>query len=246
MKTCKSFYNLIGCWLLYIELFCFRFVLLVYLILAIISSISMESTLTAIFWIIALLYSVVIHEVSHGAVAYSLGDPTAKNLGRLTLNPIKHLDMFGSVFLPLISFMLGGFIFGYAKPVPYNPENLRDRKYGPAKVALAGPASNIALAVLFGLTLRFLPDVFSSSLVPELLSVVVTLNLFLAIFNLFPVPPLDGHWLLLTFLPLKFAAIKVFLYKYGFLLLLFFLFFVFPLLMPLIGWMFRLLTGIGF
>src|SRR3989344_5222539 len=132
----------------------------------------MESILTTIFWIIALLYSVVIHEVSHGAVAYSLGDPTAKNLGRLTLNPIKHLDMFGSVFLPLISFMLGGFIFGYAKPVPYNPENLRDRKYGPAKVALAGPASNIALAVLFGLTLRFLPDVFSSSLVPELLSVV--------------------------------------------------------------------------
>ena len=196
--------------------------------------------------IAVLLFSVVIHEVSHGFAAEYFGDNTARNAGRLTLNPIKHLDMFGSVFLPLISFMLGGFIFGYAKPVPYNPENLRDRKYGPAKVALAGPASNIALAVLFGLTLRFLPDVFSSSLVPELLSVVVTLNLFLAIFNLFPIPPLDGHWLLLTFLPAKFAAVKVFLYKYGFLLVLFFLFFVFPLLMPLIGWMFRLLTGIGF
>ena len=206
----------------------------------------METLMTTIFWILALLYSVVIHEVSHGAVAYSLGDPTAKNLGRLTLNPLKHLDMFGSVLLPLISFFLGGFIFGYAKPVPYNPLNLRDRKYGAAKVALAGPASNIALAVLFGLTLRFLPDVFSSSLVPELLGVVVMLNLFLAIFNLFPIPPLDGHWLLITFLPARFEAVKIFLYRYGFLLLLFFLFFVFPLLSPLIKKLFQILTGIGF
>lgn len=206
----------------------------------------METLLTTVFWIITLLYSVVIHEVSHGAVAYSLGDPTAKNLGRLTLNPVKHLDMFGSVILPLLSFMLGGFIFGYAKPVPYNPLNLRDRKYGAAKVAIAGPASNITLAVLFGLTLRFLPDVFSSSLVPELLSVVVMLNLFLAIFNLFPIPPLDGHWLLLTFLPAKFGLVKIFLYRYSLILLLVFLFFIFPLLMPLIRWMFKSLTGIGF
>lgn len=206
----------------------------------------METLLTTLFWIVALLYSVVIHEVSHGAVAYSLGDPTAKNLGRLTLNPLKHLDMFGSVILPLLSFMLGGFIFGYAKPVPYNPLNLRDRKYGAAKVAIAGPASNIALAVLFGLTLRFLPDIFSTSLIPELLSIVVILNLFLAIFNLFPIPPLDGHWLLFTFLPVRFIAARTFLYKYGFLLLLMFLFFVFPLLLPFIRTLFRLLTGIGF
>ena len=205
----------------------------------------METVLITIFWIAALLYSVVIHEVSHGAVAHSLGDPTAKNLGRLTLNPIKHLDMFGSVILPIISFMVGGFIFGYAKPVPYNPANLQDKKYGPAKVALAGPASNIALAVLFGLTLRFLPDVFSSSLVPELLSVVVTLNLFLAIFNLFPIPPLDGHWLLLTFLPARFMAARAFLYRYSFILLLFFLFFIFPLLIPFIKLLFLMLTGIG-
>lgn len=205
-----------------------------------------EALLTTIFWIAALIYSVVIHEVSHGAVAYSLGDPTAKNLGRLTLNPLKHLDMFGSVLLPLISFFLGGFIIGYAKPVPYNPLNLRDRKYGPAKVAVAGPASNITLAVLFGLTLRFLPDIFSTSLVPELLSIVVMLNLFLAIFNLFPIPPLDGHWLLLTFLPAKFDAIRMVLYRYSFALLLVFLFFIFPLLMPLVKTLFKLLTGIGF
>jgi len=206
----------------------------------------METLLTTLFWIVALLYSVVIHEVSHGAVAYSLGDPTAKNLGRLTLNPLKHLDMFGSVLLPLISFLLGGFIIGYAKPVPYNPLNLRDRKYGPAKVGMAGPASNMALALLFGLTLRFLPDIFSSSLIPELLSIVVMLNLFLAVFNLFPIPPLDGHWLLLTFLPARFMAIRTFLYRYSFALLLIFLFFIFPLLMPFITMLFRLITGIGF
>src|SRR3989338_4951807 len=115
-----------------------------------------------LFWIVALLYSVVIHEVSHGAVANSLGDPTAKNLGRLTLNPIKHLDMFGSVLLPIITFFLGGFIIGYAKPVPYNPLNLSDRKYGPAKVGMAGPASNMAFALLFRLSLSFFPGFFSS------------------------------------------------------------------------------------
>lgn len=206
----------------------------------------METVLITVFWIAALLYSVVIHEVSHGAVAYSLGDPTAKNLGRLTLNPIRHLDMFGSILLPLVSFLLGGFIIGYAKPVPYNPINLSDRKYGPAKVAIAGPASNVALAILFGLTLRFLPDVFSTSIIPELLSVVVILNLTLAIFNLFPIPPLDGHWLLLTFLPARFTAVRTFLYKYSFALLLMFLFFIFPLLRPLISMLFKLLTGIGF
>src|SRR3989344_344850 len=171
----------------------------------------MEALLLPIFYIIVLLYSVVIHEVSHGLMADSLGDPTAKNLGRLTLNPLKHLDMFGSVLLPLLLLIARApFIIGYAKPVPYNPANLRDRKYGPAKVALAGPASNIILALLFGLTLRFLPDIFSSSLIPQLLSIVVTLNLFLTIFNLFPVPPLDGHWLLLTFIPNGFEALRVF------------------------------------
>jgi Zn-dependent protease len=206
----------------------------------------METVLTTIFWLVALIYSVVIHEVSHGAVAYSLGDGTAKNLGRLTLNPLKHLDMFGSILLPLISFLLGGFIIGYAKPVPYNPLNLSDRKYGPAKVAIAGPTANITLAVLFGLTLRFLPDVFSSSLVPELLSIVVILNLSLAVFNLFPIPPLDGHWLLLTFLPAGFTAVRTFLYKYSFVLLLMFLFFIFPLLIPFVRMLFKLLTGIGF
>ena len=205
----------------------------------------MEGFLLPLFQIVVLLYSVVIHEVSHGLVANSLGDPTAKNLGRLSLNPLKHLDMFGSVILPLILFFVRSpFIVGYAKPVPYVPENLRDRKYGPAKVAIAGPASNLVLAFLFGMTLRFLPDVFTSPLVPQLLSFIIVLNLVLAIFNLFPIPPLDGHWLLMTFLPRRFVRLRGFLYQYSLILLIIFLIYVFPLIFPLVGLVYELLTGL--
>ena len=205
----------------------------------------METLLLPIFQIVVLLYSVVIHEVSHGLMADSLGDPTARNLGRLSLNPLKHLDMFGSVILPLLLFLVRSpFIVGYAKPVPYVPENLRDRKYGPAKVAIAGPASNLILAFLFGMTLRFLPDVFTSPLVPQLLSFIIVLNLVLAIFNLFPIPPLDGHWLLMTFLPRRFIRFRRFLYQYSLILLIIFLIYIFPLIFPLVGLVYELLTGL--
>ena len=205
----------------------------------------METLLLPIFQIVVLLYSVVIHEVSHGLMADSLGDPTARNLGRLSLNPLKHLDMFGSVILPLMLFLVRSpFIVGYAKPVPYVPENLRDRKYGPAKVAIAGPASNLVLAFLFGMTLRFLPDIFTSPLVPQLLSFIIVLNLVLAIFNLFPIPPLDGHWLLMTFLPRRFIKFRRFLYQYSLILLIIFLIYIFPLIFPLVGLAYELLTGL--
>ena len=206
----------------------------------------MEALLLPIFYIIVLLYSVVIHEVSHGLMADSLGDPTAKNLGRLTLNPLKHLDMFGSVLLPLLLLIARApFIIGYAKPVPYNPNNLSDKKYGPAKVALAGPASNIILALIFGLSLRLAPDIFTSSLIPELFSFIILLNLVLAIFNLFPIPPLDGHWLLMTFLPARFNGLKVLLYRYSLPLLFVFIIFIFPLIFPLVSVLYRLITGIN-
>lgn len=206
----------------------------------------MDSFLLPLFQIVVLLFSVVIHEVSHGLMANALGDPTAKNLGRLTLNPLPHLDMFGSIILPLLLFLIPGnpFIVGYAKPVPYVPENLRDRKYGPAKVAIAGPASNLVLAFLFGMTLRFLPDVFTSPLVPQLLSFIIILNLVLAIFNLFPIPPLDGHWLLMTFLPRRFARFRRFMYQYSLILLIVFLIYIFPLIFPLVGWIYEILTGL--
>ena len=199
--------------------------------------------MTIIFNILVVLFSVVLHEVSHGIMANSMGDTTAKDLGRITLNPFKHLDWFGSILLPFISYWAGGFIFGYAKPVPYNPANLQDQKYGPAKVALAGPAVNMVIALLFGFTLRFLPASLEATILPQLFSFIVNLNLVLAVFNLMPIPPLDGHWLLLTFLPNRFAAAKVFMLRHGLILFLIFLFFIFPLIYPLIPFLFRVIVG---
>jgi Zn-dependent protease len=199
-----------------------------------------------IFQILVLVYSVVIHEVAHGFMANSLGDQTAKHLGRLTLNPIKHLDMFGSFILPLLIFISSGFqaVFGYAKPVPYNPHNLSDQKYGPAKVAFAGPASNLVLAILFGLFFRFLPDALSSGIMPDLIRIIIITNINLAIFNLIPVPPLDGHWILMTFLPPRFTNVKMFLYRFSLPLLLFVIFFLFPMIRPIMSLIFRLITGV--
>jgi len=181
-----------------------------------------------IFSLIVLLFSVVIHELAHGSVAYSLGDPTAKYAGRLTLNPIKHLDLFGSIILPLILFLLpGGIIFGWAKPVPINPYNLRDQKWGSLKVAIAGPISNFALALFFGLIIRLVPySIFTAN--PGLLLVftfIVQINIILAIFNLIPIPPLDGHWILFSLIGDRFVQLKVFLQQYGFFILIILIFF---------------------
>ena len=158
-----------------------------------------------IFLIAILIFSIVLHEVSHGVVANALGDPTAKNAGRLTLNPIPHLDLVGSIILPGVLILMsmvtgGGFIFGWAKPVPVNTMNLRG-KYGSAIVSLAGPASNLAIAVVFGLALRFLPLSDLSPSIIVIFGYIVYLNLLLAIFNLLPIPPLDGSHVLFTFLP---------------------------------------------
>lgn len=204
-------------------------------------------TILTIFGLVVFIYSVVIHEVSHGFAAQALGDDTARLMGRLSLNPIKHIDIFGSIVLPLL-LLLGGspFVFGYAKPVPYNPNNLRDQKYGPIKVALAGPASNIFIALVFGLMLRFFPDSLSATIIPELFGYIVAINLVLAIFNLFPIPPLDGHWVLMTFLPAKYHAFKTFLYRYSIFLFLLFLIFIYPIVFPVVPWLFHLITGLNF
>lgn len=155
-----------------------------------------------IFGIIVLIFSVVIHEVTHGLVALKLGDETAKNAGRLTLNPIPHLDLFGSIIVPLILAFTSPFIIGWAKPVPYNPMMLhKDYKYGPLKVALAGPGSNLAIAVIFSGLIRIGATTFLTPILVQLFSFVVFLNVLLAVFNLIPVPPLDGSKILITFLP---------------------------------------------
>ncbi len=204
-------------------------------------------SITTILGILIFLYSVILHEISHGLMAQSLGDNTAKDMGRITLNPIRHLDFFGSIILPLLLIISHvGFIFGYAKPVPYNPQNLRDKKYGPAKVAFAGPASNLILGVLFGLVLRLDNFIYISTTVQELIKYAAVINIWLAIFNLFPIPPLDGHWLLMTFLPAKFNGLKVFLYRYNIALLLIFILFVTPFLSYFVGWFLGIITGINF
>src|SRR3989338_804292 len=197
----------------------------------------MESITTLIFQLVVLLMSVVIHEFSHGWVAYKLGDPTAKYYGRLTLNPLKHLDLVGSFIVPLFMFFFvmlfgGGVIFGWAKPVPFNPYNLRDQRYGPAKVAGAGPGANLLTALVFGLFLRFgspyLTGLNSQTLnLVHIFGFIVFVNILLAVFNLIPIPPLDGSKLLFAFLPYKYENIRIALERYGLMILLLFVFFVF-------------------
>ena len=199
--------------------------------------------LQTIFYIFVVLYSVILHEISHGLAAYSMGDPTAKYAGRLTLNPIKHIDLFGSVLLPLMGYLAGGFLFGYAKPVPYNPLNLNDQRYGPAKVAAAGPLSNLLLAVLFGLFIRFVPGVLENVVLADLLGFVVYLNIGLGVFNLLPFYPLDGHHLFLSFLPDRYREVKYFLARYGVVLLIMCIFFAPNILSPLIRFLFRVIVG---
>ena len=195
-----------------------------------------------LFYVVVLVFSVILHELAHGLVAYSMGDTTAKDAGRLTLNPIPHIDLFGSILLPLLTYQFG-FLVGYAKPVPYNPYNLNDRKYGPAKVAAAGPLANLFLAVLFGLVLRFVPDQYLAPQLQQMFTLVVLLNLQLMVFNLVPIQPLDGHWLLLTFLPDRFQRLKYFMVQYGVFFLILFIVFFLPILRPLIQFLFSVIVG---
>lgn len=201
-----------------------------------------------IFQIIILIISAVIHEVSHGAMAYWLGDPTAKYAGRLTLNPIAHIDLWGSVLIPLFLLIANSpVLVGWAKPVPYNPYNLRDQKYGSALVAIAGPGSNLLIAAFFGIFLRILSAFgFAIPAFSLFLGVIVIINILLAVFNLVPIPPLDGSKILYAFLPDSAYRFKAALERHGMLLLLFFIFFLFPLILPIVFWLYRLIVGAPF
>ncbi|MBI2005056.1 site-2 protease family protein [Patescibacteria group bacterium] len=205
-----------------------------------------------IFGVLVLLFSVILHEVAHGYMADYLGDPTARHSGRLTLNPISHIDPFGSVILPaLLALTHSPFLIGYAKPVPYNPYNLRGF-YGEALVAFAGPATNIALALLFGLTIRFFGALLSPALVSAF-AVVVYINILLALFNLVPLPPLDGSKVLSAILPTRLALgyhnfrasfERLGMFS-GLLLILVFLYLFSPFFFALLRSTFTLLTGVG-
>jgi len=198
--------------------------------------------------------SIVIHEVAHGYSAYLLGDDTARLSGRLTLNPIKHLELFGSIILPLLLIITNtGFIIGWARPVPYNPNNLRKGRIGNFIVAVSGIAANLIIAIIFGLLIRFAPmfgiPAFSSNpllIHPfyQIASIIVEMNLILVLFNIIPIPPLDGSKILFSFLPVKYRFIENFLERWGIFLLLLFIVFLWSKVSPLIFYAFSLLTGL--
>ncbi|MBI2109086.1 MAG: site-2 protease family protein [Parcubacteria group bacterium] len=199
-----------------------------------------------IFAIAILLMSVIAHEVSHGYVAQLLGDPTARLAGRLTLNPLPHLDMMGSLIVPVLTFFLGGFIFGWAKPVPYNPYNMKNPRRDGALVAAAGPLTNIAIAVVFSILIRFAPALGLPASFIEIASIVVFLNILLAFFNLVPVPPLDGSKILFAILPWRLQFIQEFLERYWFVAIFILILFLWRLFLPIIFYVFQLATGLPF
>ncbi|MEK7623358.1 MAG: site-2 protease family protein [Patescibacteria group bacterium] len=194
-----------------------------------------------LFYFFIIIPSAILHEYAHGAVADRLGDPTARYAGRLSLDPRVHIDLLGTILMPLFLFAVSGgrFLFAYAKPVPYNPYNLKDQRWGPVAVALAGPFTNFLLAFVFGAIVQVLP---ASSLSP-FLSLIVYANVILAVFNLVPIPPLDGSKVLYALLPNGFGNVQLWLDRYGFYVLLIFVFFFFNLLQPVIDFVFRLATG---
>jgi Zn-dependent protease len=196
--------------------------------------------MSTVFFVFVIVFSAIIHEYSHGWMANQLGDPTAKYAGRLTLNPMKHIDPIGSILLPIL-LIPTGFLFAYAKPVPYNPYNLKDQKWGPVKVALAGPISNFILAFIFGLALQFLPV----GPMTEFLYIIVYANVILGVFNLVPIPPLDGSKVLFAVLPDNAEHIKQILQRYGFLILIVFIMSFSHILTPFIKFFVNLFVGGG-
>ncbi len=200
-----------------------------------------------IFQFIVLMFSAMIHEISHGSVAYILGDRTARELGRMTMDPRKHFDLWGSLVLPLLLLLASGgrIMFGWAKPVPYNPFNLKNPKRDPGLIALAGPMSNILMAVIFGLAIRLIVGFNIVSLFNLIIwfDVIVQINLILAIFNLIPIPPLDGAGILFSFLPRAAERLFNVIARYGLFILLIFLLYGFRLIYPIISWLRWLIIG---
>ena len=199
-----------------------------------------------LFSILLLVMSVVIHEVCHGYAAEALGDPTARYEGRLTLNPLAHIDPVGSIIVPLVLAIIPPHIvFGWAKPVPFNPYNLKNQKWGEVLVAAAGPASNICIALLFGLIIRFnelfsfLPASFFS-----IAASLVFINILLVVFNLVPIPPLDGSKIFFGLLPARLFALKDWLTRHYLIIFLIFVFFLWQFVDPAVTVLFRLITGL--
>lgn len=194
-----------------------------------------------LFYFLVIIPSAIIHEYAHGWMAYQLGDSTAKYAGRLTIDPRAHIDKWGTIIMPIGLFLLTGgrFMFAYAKPVPFNPYNLKDQKWGPALVGVAGPLANFLLAACFGLLVRMFP----ASLFAPFFAIIVMANITLMVFNLLPIPPLDGSKILYAVLPPSAYQVRAFLDRYGFVILLIFMFYLFDFIRPIIDILVRLLIG---
>ncbi|OGW49394.1 MAG: hypothetical protein A2078_06785 [Nitrospirae bacterium GWC2_57_9] len=203
-----------------------------------------------------LVFAIVLHEVAHGWVADKLGDRTARDMGRLTLNPISHIDLFGTVIMPIMLMVMNAPVFGYAKPVPINPYNFKDPKRGMALSSLAGPATNVLMALVFAFVLRILLPALQGILPASLWSWFgspvalmcfygVIINVFLAVLNLIPIPPLDGSRIVHWVLPDKQAAAYYRLEPYGFIIILalFALNILGKIIMPIAGPVIHVLVG---
>ncbi len=206
----------------------------------------MDTIYQKLFLYIVIVLSATFHEYSHGFIAYKLGDSTAKDSGRLTLNPLAHIDLWGTVIIPLFLLFYGGVFLGWAKPVPYNPYNLKDQKYGSLKVGIAGPAANFIIALILGIFLRIaFVGIFGAAFSQFFLiavALIVYINIFLALFNLIPLPPLDGSKVLMDLFPRS----RYSLASLGFFGIFLALFLAFFILSPLAGFIFQLITGQGF
>ncbi len=201
---------------------------------------------TSILYFVVLIFSIIVHEVAHGLIAEREGDPTARVLGRITLNPLKHIDWLGSVVLPLVLILSNaGFVVGWAKPVPYNPDHLRHGRKSEAKVSIAGIVVNLSIAIFFALVIRA-AVLFNIGTIPliDAASIIVLINIVLAFFNSIPLAPLDGFRFLSAVLPVRAIPTMRFIERISLPLLLIFIVFGWNLVAPAVFWLFRLLTGI--
>ena len=197
--------------------------------------------LSLVLYFVVIVPSAIFHEYMHGWTAEQLGDPTARYAGRLTLNPMVHIDWFGTILMPIMLFFIsgGGFLFAYAKPVPYNPYNLKNQKWGPVLVGLAGPLANFALAVVFAFLSRLTP---AASPMFAFFQIIIIANLSLMVFNLVPLPPLDGSKLLFALWPANAAHALATLERYSFVILIIFIFYGSKYLSPIIAWLYAFIT----
>ncbi len=203
----------------------------------------MSVLLTALQYLV-LLFSLILHEVAHGTMALRLGDTTAKDMGRLTFNPLKHLDPVGSVLMPIFTYLisLGRFAFGWAKPVPFNPLNFKNPLRDTALTAAAGPLANFALAALLSLVVRFRAAFHLSGAALEFIQLAILINLVWFVFNLIVIPPFDGSKILFYFT--KGSSLEKFLYRYSLPLLLIILIFGSDFVVFIASIIFKFLTGI--